>query len=334
MPSHTDWARGTFEQGAPSLLPELSAVMPAVVLPGPKLFQANRVDPNCMRPAVFHCFQSGAKTTLRTMALEGWETLLAVLLGAGHLRPLWQQTGWTPFGGMCWHGSASAATFSAPLQRHLMDLWKPSGQRHEPQWQLSSQEPPIHLHKPQPTVSQITVEPLKSARNAQLPGTETNATASPGGPLGPSADCSSPRPMPSTPLPSKYESTKQEEAQMPEAEPNASESPGRPLGLSAVNSASGSGQGTSSSIAIKSAKPEEADVSKLNLDASDQSGRPLGLSAAGSDAQSLTDPLLQIASESAKPEEVGEAEECMERPPPDSDSSRTRCRWCPGRGFR
>ena len=96
MPSHTDWARGTFEQGALSLLPELSAVMPAVVLPGPRLFQANRVDPNCMRPAVFHCFgrdKSGAKTTLRAMALEGWETLLAVLLGVGHLRPLWQQDG-------------------------------------------------------------------------------------------------------------------------------------------------------------------------------------------------------------------------------------------------
>ena len=81
MPRHTDWARCTFEQGALSLLPELSAVMPAVVLPGPRLFQANRVDPQCMRPAVFHCFgrdKSGAKTTLRAMALEGWETLLAV----------------------------------------------------------------------------------------------------------------------------------------------------------------------------------------------------------------------------------------------------------------
>ena len=61
IPSHTDWARGTFEQGA--LLPELPAVMPAVVLPGPKLFQANRVDPERMRPAVFHCFgKSEAKT--------------------------------------------------------------------------------------------------------------------------------------------------------------------------------------------------------------------------------------------------------------------------------
>ena len=193
MPRHTDWARCTFEQGALSLLPELSAVMPAVVLPGPRLFQANRVDPHCMRPAVFHCFgrdKSGAKTTLRAMALEGWETLLAVLLGVGHLRPLWQQTGWTPFGGMCWHGSASAATLSAPLQRHLMDLWKPSGQRREPQWQLSSQEPPVHFHKPQKNAPQINVEPLNSARDAQLPGTEATATASPGGPLGPSTACS------------------------------------------------------------------------------------------------------------------------------------------------
>ena len=123
------------------------------------------------------------------MALEGWETLLAVLLGVRHLRPQWQQTGWTPFGGMCWHGSASAATLSAPLQRHLMDLWKPSGQRREPQWQLSSQEPLVHFHKPQKHASQINVEPLNSARDAQLPGTEATATASPGGPLGPSAAC-------------------------------------------------------------------------------------------------------------------------------------------------
>ena len=45
MPRHMDWVRCTFEQGALSLLPKLSAVMPAVVLPGPRLFQANRVDP-------------------------------------------------------------------------------------------------------------------------------------------------------------------------------------------------------------------------------------------------------------------------------------------------
>ena len=205
IPSHTDWARGTFEQGALSLLPELSAVVPAVVLPGPRLFQANRVDPKCMRPAVFHCFgrdKSGAKTTLRAMALEGWETLLAVLLGVGHLCPLWQQTGWTPFGGMCWHGSASAATLSAPLQRHLREFWKPAGQHREPQWQLSNQEPAVHLHRPQTKVSQIHVEPLNSARDAQLPGIETNATASPGGPLGPSAASASTRSMPSMPLPS------------------------------------------------------------------------------------------------------------------------------------
>ena len=295
-----------------------------------------------MRPAVFHCFgrdKSGAKTTLRAMALEGWETLLAVLLGAGHLRPLWQQTGWTPFGGMCWHGSASAATLSAPLQRHLMDFWKPSGQHREPQWQLSNQEPAVHLHKPQKKVSQINVEPLNSARDAQLPGTETNAAASPGGPLGLSAACSSTRSMPSTPLPSRYESTKQEEAQMPKSEPDASDPPGRPLGLSDVSSAAGSVQGTSLPFASESAKPEEAVVPKLDSDASDQSGRPLGLSAAGSAARSFTGPLLQFARESAKPEEAGEAEESMECTSLTSEESLSPlqtvivvgpCRWCPG----
>ena len=235
-------ARGTFEQGALSLLPELSAAMPAVVLPGTKLFQANRVDPECMRPAVFHCFgrdKSGAKSTLRAMALEGWETLLAVLLGVGHLRPLWQQTGWTPFGGMCWHGSASAATLSAPLQHYLMDFWKPSGQQREPQWRLPNQEPAVHLPKLQKKVPQIDVntsgEPLKSSRDAQLPKTETNAIASSGGPLGLSAACAAARSMPSTPLPSRYESAKHEEAQVPKSEPNASDPPGRPLGLSAAS---------------------------------------------------------------------------------------------------
>ena len=136
-------------EGAPelSLLPEPSAVMPAVVLPGPRLFQANRVI-QCMRPPALSFFgrdKSGAKTTLRAVALEGWETLLAALLGVGHLRPLWQQTGWTLFGGMCWHGSASAATLSAPLQRHLMGSLETFCQRREPSWQLSIQEPLNHF---------------------------------------------------------------------------------------------------------------------------------------------------------------------------------------------
>ena len=57
-----------------------------------------------------------------------------------------------------------------------MELWKPSGQRREPQWQLSSQEPVVHFHKPQKNVPQINVEPLNSARDVQLPGTEATAS--------------------------------------------------------------------------------------------------------------------------------------------------------------
>ena len=121
---------------------------------------------------------------------------------------------------------------------------------------------------------------------------------------------------------------------MPEAEPNAAEPPGRPLGLPAVNAASPSGHETASSLASELAKPEQVDVPKLDSAASDQSGRPLGLSDAGSDDRSFPSTLLQIASESAKPDEAGEVVECIDRssisggiavPPPDSDSSRTKC---------
>ena len=118
--------------------------------------------------------------------------------------------------------------------------------------------------------------------------------------------------MPSTPLPTKYEVTKQEEAQMPEAGPNAVEPPGRPLGLSAGNIASASGPDTSLSFASEPAIPEKAEVPKVESAAPDQSGRPLGLSDAGSAARSFPGILLQFASESAKPEEAGEADESME----------------------
>ena len=45
------------------------------------------------------------------------------------------------------------------------------------------------------------------------------------GPLGLSTACSATRSMPSTPLPSRYESAKQEEAQVPKSESNASDLP-------------------------------------------------------------------------------------------------------------
>ena len=79
------------------------------------------------------------------------------------------------------------------------DLWKLSGQRREPSWQLSSQESLIHFHKPRKKVPQINVEPLNSAWDTQLTGEEATATASPGGPLGPFADCLHPMPILSTP---------------------------------------------------------------------------------------------------------------------------------------
>ena len=145
VPCHNAWARSTFEQGALSLLPELHAQHPAVVLPGPKLFQANKVDTLFMRPAVFHCFgqnKSTAKTILQALALEGWETLPIVMLGVGNLRPLWQQSGWIPFAGVSWHGSMSTTTATQEIRFALFEQWHKHAPAASQAWLL---QPPVYL---------------------------------------------------------------------------------------------------------------------------------------------------------------------------------------------
>ena len=80
-----------------------------------------------MRPAVFHCFgrdKSGAKTTLRAMALEGWETLLAVLLGVGHLRRMDSVWG-NVLAWLCLRGNTQC-TLAATLDGSLETFWPAS----------------------------------------------------------------------------------------------------------------------------------------------------------------------------------------------------------------
>ena len=94
---HTDWARDTFEQSDLSLLPELSADMPAMVSPGPKLFQ------------------------------KSW------LLGVGHpVHSGNKQSGLRL--GECVGVAPPQLPLSVPLQQHLLELWKPYGRQQPPQF--------------------------------------------------------------------------------------------------------------------------------------------------------------------------------------------------------
>ena len=270
--------------------------MPAVVLPGPRLFQANRVDPKCMRPAVFHCFLTchGFRRLGNPSCSIAWCRAPLPAMATNRMDSVWGNVlAW-----LCLRGHTQR-TLTASPERVLETCWPASR---------------ASMAVVQPgTCSSFAQAPNKgfsdSCRTPELcPGIETNATAAPGGPLGPPAASASTRSMPSMPLPSRQGSTKPEVAQVPKSEPDASDPTGRPLGLSAASSAAGAVQGALLSTASDSTKPEKADVPKLNSDASDQLGRPLGLSAAGSASRSFTGPLLQFAHESAKPEEAGEAE--------------------------
>ena len=80
----TSWARATFEQGCLSVLPHLEGSYKALSLPGEHLFQASRILPNRMRPAIFHAFgraKTDAQKLLDQLAHQGWETLPIAILG-------------------------------------------------------------------------------------------------------------------------------------------------------------------------------------------------------------------------------------------------------------
>lgn len=84
QPPLTRWARATFEQAALSLLPQLEGTVQALVLPGTKMFQENRIDNTYICPAILHSYGLAKHAAPRALAFQatlGWETFPVCLRG-------------------------------------------------------------------------------------------------------------------------------------------------------------------------------------------------------------------------------------------------------------
>ena len=86
-PSILTWARACFEQGSlPSML-HLTGSALLGILPGDKMFQAQRLMPKCTQPVVLHGY-GGAKRdiprTLPRLAEEGWVPFAHAMVDYGH----------------------------------------------------------------------------------------------------------------------------------------------------------------------------------------------------------------------------------------------------------
>ena len=91
-PSLLTWARACFEQGSlPSML-HLSGDALLCVLPGDRMFQAQRLVPDCARPVILHGY-GGAKRDiprmLPTIAAEGWVPMAHAMVGHRERPPAW-----------------------------------------------------------------------------------------------------------------------------------------------------------------------------------------------------------------------------------------------------
>ena len=122
----TSWARATFEQGCLSALPHLEGPCKAISLPGEHLFQASRIAPDSMRPAIFHAFgkaKADAHDQLARLARFGWETLPIALLGMPHYPAAWSQETWKPIGGCSFTGGPGALTGNSAFRVCLLLQW-------------------------------------------------------------------------------------------------------------------------------------------------------------------------------------------------------------------
>ena len=95
---HT-WARASFEQGSlPSLL-SLPGDAAFMVLPGDRMFQAQRIVPETCRPVILHGY-GGAKVQmaegLTMIAGSGWRPLASAMVGTQALPPMWSCEDWRP----------------------------------------------------------------------------------------------------------------------------------------------------------------------------------------------------------------------------------------------
>ena len=121
------WARACFEQGSlPSML-HLAGSALLCVLPGDRMFQAQRLLPGCTRPVILHGY-GGAKhdipRTLPLLAVEGWVPFAHAMVGYLDQLPAWCQDDLRPVMGT----SCDFRIHPDPLTRRdqllLLSMWR------------------------------------------------------------------------------------------------------------------------------------------------------------------------------------------------------------------
>ena len=129
-PPMLTWARACFEQGSlPSLL-HLAGSALLSVLPGDRMFQAQRLVPTFTRPVILHGY-GGAKheipRTLPRIAQEGWAPLAHAMVGYLDKLPAWCQDDLRPVLGT----SCDFRIYPEPLTRReqllLLSMWRELG---------------------------------------------------------------------------------------------------------------------------------------------------------------------------------------------------------------
>ena len=116
VPSFSKWARATFEQGALAVLNKMPGSAKVAILPGADMFQAHKCSPSRMRPAIYHSFgkaKQEASEVLKRLARDGWQPLVAALLGTETAHAAWQGERWSTCGGVVWRGNANRQTLTA-----------------------------------------------------------------------------------------------------------------------------------------------------------------------------------------------------------------------------
>ena len=122
---HT-WARACFEQGSlPSFL-SLPGDATFLILPGDRMFQAQRIVPETCRPVILHGY-GGAKLKmsegLEMIAGSGWRPLASAMVGAKGLQPMWSGEDWRPVVGT----SIDSRLLPCPLTEReellLLSMW-------------------------------------------------------------------------------------------------------------------------------------------------------------------------------------------------------------------
>ncbi len=126
-PSMLTWARACFEQGSlPSML-HLAGSALLCVLPGDRMFQAQRLVPGCARPVILHGY-GGAKRdiphTLPRLAVDGWVPFAHAMVGYLDQSPAWCQDDLRPVVGTSCDFRIHPDPLTHREQLLLLSMWR------------------------------------------------------------------------------------------------------------------------------------------------------------------------------------------------------------------